>query len=286
MARINQTPARQDGPGVLVQVIDASASNLADLSDVAVTSPVAGDALRYQANGTWANQAVSGGSGGVDDGTYGDVVVSGGGTTWAVGNDSHTHSSSTVTPSGIGAATSAHSHTGEYQPVDTVIRQYIPAGSMWPTVTSGCNGPSKLESATNKSNRLVLGFPTGSTTRAEFEIGAPSNWDGGTWTAEFDWETDAGTSASVTWALAGRVFRDGDASDAAVGTAKTVSDAASGTAYQKRVSAATAAVTLAGSPVPGATRQALHFRISRNGAADTLDGNAYLHGIWLTGTHT
>lgn len=62
----------------------------------------------------------SSGGGGVSDGDKGDVVVSGSGTVWTVEDDSHTHTSSTVTPAGIGAATSGHNHDGAYEAAGAV----------------------------------------------------------------------------------------------------------------------------------------------------------------------
>jgi hypothetical protein len=140
-----------------------------------------------------------------------------------------------------------------------------------------------VEQATNKGNNWFADFIDGSTTYAECTAVMPADFDAGTVTAQFYWtSTNAGTLVA-RWQLEGGSFSDGDALDAAFGTAQAVDDAMASTANQVRISAATSAMTIAGSPAAGDLAQ---FRIGRLGghANDTLTVDARLLGVLINYT--
>lgn len=108
----------------------------------------------------------------------------------------------------------------------------------------------------------------------------PSDYNGGTVTAVFYWTATTGTGV-VNWAIQGRAYGDDDALDQAQGTAVPVSDTLI-TANDVHISAATAAITLAGTP---AASEFVQFRVYRDtGATDTLTGDARLLGVRITFT--
>jgi hypothetical protein len=109
----------------------------------------------------------------------------------------------------------------------------------------------------------------------------PSDYNGGTVTAVFYWETSI-ASGDVVWGMSGRAFNDGEVLDQAFGTVQTVTDSSNG-AGDVNISAATAAITLAGTPAAGSYVQ---FKAERQGGAggDTLAGEADLLQVRITYT--
>jgi hypothetical protein len=109
----------------------------------------------------------------------------------------------------------------------------------------------------------------------------PSDYNGGTVTAVFYWTTDI-ASGDVVWGMSGRAFNDGDVFDQAFGAVQTVTDSSNG-AGDVNISAATAAITLAGTPAAGSYVQ---FKAERQGGAggDTLAGEADLLQVRITYT--
>mgnify|MGYP007070565726 FL=1 len=112
----------------------------------------------------------------------------------------------------------------------------------------------------------------------------PSDYDGGTVTAVFYWLALSASTNSVVWGLAGGAFGDNVAIDTAFGTAQEVTDPnhASGTV---NITAATAAITLAGTP---AASQHVQFRAYRDSSnvGDDLAATANLLEIRVTYTRS
>jgi peptidoglycan hydrolase-like amidase len=109
----------------------------------------------------------------------------------------------------------------------------------------------------------------------------PSDYNGGTITAVFHWSCSGGTGTqNVVWGIQGTAYGDSDALDVAWGTGVTVSDTWL-TDLDVHISAATAAVTLAGTPAAGEFAQ---FRVYRDVANDNLAVDAWLLGVRITFT--
>jgi hypothetical protein len=159
----------------------------------------------------------------------------------------------------------------------------VPAVAIAPDTTGGATGPTQVELGTNKQNLQVLDFADGATSYAQFTVPMPGDWNGGTVTAKFLWCADDATTNAVVWQIEGLAYGDGSALDVAWGTARSVTDANGGVAYQERRSAATAALTLGGSPAANTRAQ---FRIARLGTdgSDSLTVAARLLGVEITYT--
>lgn len=154
---------------------------------------------------------------------------------------------------------------------------------MWPSITSGAQQPTQTEAATNKVNYITVDFDPTNQEFAEFSIPMPSDWDGGTVTAQFVWTATGTSTNGVVWGLAGRSYGDLETLDQAFGTAQTATDAHSATASQAQISPATSAITLSGTPAAGEYAQ---FRVQRNpaDAGDTLAVDAQLLGVIINYT--
>lgn len=116
-----------------------------------------------------------------------------------------------------------------------------------------------------------------------FDWAMPVEWDGGTIKAKFFWIPASGASASdgVTLELSAVAVGDDDAWDAAMGTAVHVDDTVTaGTSGDLHITAATAAITIGGSPTAG---ELVSFYVQRlaTDAADTMAEDLWLRGIMI-----
>jgi hypothetical protein len=150
--------------------------------------------------------------------------------------------------------------------------RHVGAGEMIGRTT---NGPSvgSYETTTNKVNYDTWDFATGE--YANFIVGIPVNWNGGTVTATFTWIAASG-SGTVIFGLAARAVTDSVALDQAFGTAQTATDTLT-TAGDEEISPATSGITIAGSPVAGGQAK---FQVSRDGG--TLGVDAGLISVSIT----
>ncbi len=156
---------------------------------------------------------------------------------------------------------------------------WVPAGSMTPRTTNGASAGT-AETTTNKVMVKTLNFDAATVEYAQFTAKMPKSWNESTITAVFEWSHAATTTNfGVAWSLAGVALSDGDALDAAFGTAQTATDTG-GTTDTKYSTAETPAVTIAGSPAAG---DLVVFQVAREVAngSDTLAIDARLHGLWL-----
>jgi hypothetical protein len=157
------------------------------------------------------------------------------------------------------------------------------AGGGFPSTTSGCGGPNRLESSTNKVNYNTLDFAQSVQTYAEWTAFLPSNYTtAATITAKFVWTANSTSTNSVVWGCQARAWGNDTTIDQAYGTAQTVTDANTATAYQVHISNATGAITIGDSPIAG---DWINIRVYRLGSgADNLAATANLLEVVITYT--
>lgn len=155
---------------------------------------------------------------------------------------------------------------------------WVPAGAM---VSRTTNGPASgtVETTTNKVMVKTLDFDAATAEYAQFSVRMPKGWNLSTVTAYFLWSNASGTG-NVVWGIQAVAVSDGDAIDAAFGTAQTVTDGVVTAAGNLMQSAETSAITIAGTPAAADWVVYQVYRDAANGS-DTLAVDARLHGVAL-----
>lgn len=155
---------------------------------------------------------------------------------------------------------------------------FVPATAIRPSASGGCQAIDIAATSANHPDRAVLWFDKDAVEYAQFAVIMPKNWDEGTITARFAWVHKATTTNfGVKWGAQAVAVSDGDSIDAAYGTAQEVGDTGGATDVHY-VSAATSAITIAGTPQ---AEDMVHFRVYRlaTDGADTLAVDAGLEGV-------
>jgi hypothetical protein len=156
---------------------------------------------------------------------------------------------------------------------------------MWPSLTAGSSTNTKTEQPTNDQNVYTLDFDQTTAENAEGNLGMPSDWDGGTVTAQFYWMATGTSTNSVVWKCEARSYGDAETLDQAWGTLQQVTDAHTATALQVLISAATPAITIGGTPAAG---ELVLFRVGRlpGDGSDNLAADAMLLGVMVNYTRS
>jgi len=145
------------------------------------------------------------------------------------------------------------------------------------------NGPQmgQSEVGTNKIMRRSLDFDASTIEYAQFSIAMPKSWNEGTISFEPIWAHPATTTNfKASWGLQAVACSDGDALDAAFGTAQYSNDTggATDTIY---IGPESAAITVAGTPQAGDWVTFQVLRKADDGTNDTLAVDARLLGVRL-----
>ena len=156
---------------------------------------------------------------------------------------------------------------------------WIPANAMTPTTSNPCADIAAVETTAGRPDMYVLDFDKDADEHAQFTVAFPKSWNLGTVTFQAFWSGLAATGG-VSWGLQGVAFADNDSIDTAYGTAVVVDDTEQGAVEEVNVSAASGAITIAGSP---GDDELCYFRIFRDvsDSNDDSGGDARLHGIKL-----
>lgn len=155
---------------------------------------------------------------------------------------------------------------------------WLPAAGIRPSAAGGCAALVLTATTANRPDLSYLAFDATTAEYAQFWVAFPKSWDEGTVTARFYWLHPATTvNFGVRWGLQGVSVSDDDTLDVAYGTAQEVTDTG-GTTSDLYVSAATSAITIAGTP---AVDDMVAFRVYRDpvNAGDTMAVDAYLKGV-------
>ena len=161
---------------------------------------------------------------------------------------------------------------------------WIDAGSMVPQVTNGAAaGTSESADAYDVMNDYFA-FDASTIEFTQYKLAMPLQWNGGTIKAKFYWKpaSSTTTSHSVMWGIDGQAHADGGELGAWGTTVNVAIDDVIATDSPKKVhvSAASGAVTIAGSPAAGASELVyLRFQRVANHATDDLNEDAHLLGV-------
>ena len=202
--------------------------------------------------------------------TTGDVDV--------LGNIELGHASDTTLARSAGGTVTIE---GDVITTAGVMDMWIPAGAMRAASTNGCADITDVETTATRPDMQVLDFDSSTQEYAQFSIAMPKSWNEGTVTAQFYWTHATAVSTDVIWGIQGVCVKDNDTIDVAYGTAQTVTDTFHNAAEDLAISAATSAITLAGSPAEG---DLAFFQVYRDAdaAGDTTNStDARLVGVKL-----
>lgn len=160
---------------------------------------------------------------------------------------------------------------------------WLSAAGITPRTTNPCGDPVAVEMSTNKNNLKAAAFDQNTQEFGQWVHALPSDYGGGTVTATFYWTANSTSANSVVWGLQAVAMADDDTLDVAFGTAQEVADANKAAAYDHNISAASSAITIAGSPAAG---ELVNWQIYRDPAdgSDTLAADALLIGVMITYT--
>lgn len=151
----------------------------------------------------------------------------------------------------------------------------LTAAASWPSLVSGASFPTNRELSSGL-NYYYVEFPDDKTTYCNWACLLPSDYDGGTVTAQFYWvpfPLDPTSGENFLWGLTGRALGDNETVNpaSAFTTAQTSLDTNTYGDGYLYISSGTPAITLAGTP---AANEYVHFRAERQGenALDTAFG--------------
>ncbi len=161
---------------------------------------------------------------------------------------------------------------------------WIPAAAMRPASTNGCATLTEVETTATRPDMQVLDFDSSTQEYAQFSVAMPKSWNEGTVTAQFYWTHATAVSTDVIWGIQGVGVSDNDTIDVAYGTAQTVTDTFHNTAEDLAVSAATSAITLAGTPAAGDLAFFQVYRDADAGGDTTNSTDARLIGVKINYT--
>ena len=176
---------------------------------------------------------------------------------------------------GLGWATDADTTHDATVGLQTI---WVPALAMVSPTTNGAEAAA-VETTAVRPEMKVLDFDSSTIEYAQFSIAMPKSWNEGTVTAKFYWTHATAVATDVIWGIQGVVVSDNDTIDIAYGTAVTVTDTFHNAAEDLAITAATSAMTLAGTPAEDDLAYFQVYRAATTGGDTTNSTDARLLGV-------
>ena len=156
---------------------------------------------------------------------------------------------------------------------------WIPSNALYLPTTNPADAAT-VETTALRPELKVLDFDASTAQYAQFAIAMPKSWNLGTVTYQVFWTPSTTNTGNCIFGLQGVSCTEGDTADVAFGTAIEVTDAGIGTVEDVQMTAASSAMTIAGSP---ADDDQTFFQLYRDAAdgSDTFTGEARVLGIKL-----
>ena len=156
---------------------------------------------------------------------------------------------------------------------------WIPSNALYLPTTNPADAAT-VETTALRPELKVLDFDASTAQYAQFAIAMPKSWNLGTVTYQVFWTPSTTNTGNCIFGLQGVSCTEGDTADVAFGTAIEVTDAGIGTVEDVQMTAASSAMTIAGSP---ADNDQTFFQLYRDAAdgSDTFTGEARVLGIKL-----
>ncbi len=149
----------------------------------------------------------------------------------------------------------------------------LTSGGGWPTTTSGCATPVRVEFATNNIDIWALDFDDTTEERSFWVMAMPDSYNGEPINARFHWTCASGNAnETVVWGIKARAYTSDDAFDQAFGTEETITDDFIANS-DEHISPETDDIIIGGIPQGG---QLVVFNVSRKIGSDDLTGDARL----------
>ena len=245
-----------------------TAANTQTLTNKTLTSPAIGTSI-LDTNGNELALLTATGSA-VNEFTLANAASGAGPTLSATGE---TNVDINLNPKGSGTLKSA---TAAIKIAGTET-MWVPASAMYATTTNPA-AAAQVETTALRPDMKVFDFADTADDFVQFSVAMPKSWNLGTVTYQVFWTPSTTNTGNCIFGLQGVACGDSDTLDVAFGTAITVTDAGIGTVEDQQVSAASSAMTIAGSP---ADDQQTYFQLYRdaNAGGDTYTGVARVLGI-------
>jgi hypothetical protein len=226
------------------------------------------------------------GGGGLGDGDYGDITVSGTGTVLTCDAATETDQAcvelATTAEAITGTDTTRAVTAAGVKAAGTGRRMiWIPAAALMGRVTTGADCSTMYDSGASDVTIRACSYADGTNFNAQFQLGMPISWDEGTVTFQPVWTVAAGTG-TVEFELSCVAISNDDPLNATMGTGQASNDTIL-VALDQHTGPESAAITCGGTPAAG---DFVAFNLMRDTGADTAAQTAILFGIYLFITTT
>ena len=162
----------------------------------------------------------------------------------------------------------------------TYKTMWVGAGEMIPNETDGAQAVTE-ETATRNVMIDAMAFDKDADEHVYFTKVMPRQWNGGTVKFKFYWKPTSTDTGTAQFSISANSYVSDDSIDVSFsGDVTNTALAASGTATDLMITAATGALTIGGSPTQD-EECLIFFRLFRDVSGDTFNGDVHLIGVLI-----